>query len=117
MIRLLADENFDADITRGLLRRLAGLDLALATLHGLEGAPDPDVLAWAARHGRIVLTHDRATMPAFGHRRWLEGEPLPGIWVVDDGMAKGAAIDQLALAISCLEPEECKDKILYFPLR
>lgn len=52
-----------------------------------------------------------------GHRRWLDGEPLPGIWVVDDGMAKGAAIDQLALAISCLEPEECKDKILYFPLR
>lgn len=80
MIRLLADENFDADITRGLLRRLAGLDLAVATLHGLEGAPDPDVLAWAARHGRIVLTHDRATMPAFGHRRSASGYLGRGRW-------------------------------------
>ena len=62
MLRLLADENFNRDIVRDLLLRERDSDILRVQDVGLRGADDPDILAWAADQGRIVLTHDRATI-------------------------------------------------------
>jgi predicted nuclease of predicted toxin-antitoxin system len=59
MLRLAADENFNGDIVRGLLRRKPDLDIAHVQDAGLSGADDPAVLEWAANEGRTVVTHDR----------------------------------------------------------
>jgi hypothetical protein len=40
MLRLAADENFNADIVRGLLRRLPDLDIVRVHDAGLSGADD-----------------------------------------------------------------------------
>ena len=78
MLRLLADENFNGDIVRGLLLRKPDLDIVRVQHVSLSGWVDPDVLAWAAENNRIVLTHDRATMPDFASNvlplatRWPE---------------------------------------------
>ncbi len=56
MLRLLADENFNGDIVRGLLLRQADLDLVRVQDVGLAGAEDPQLLAWAAENDRILLT-------------------------------------------------------------
>jgi predicted nuclease of predicted toxin-antitoxin system len=58
MLRRLADESFNGDIVRGLLLRQPDLDLVRVQDVGLAGADDRDVLAWAAKNNRIVLTHD-----------------------------------------------------------
>ncbi len=58
MISLLADENLDANILRGVLRRLPGIDAVRVQDVGLTGADDPTVLAWAAEQGRVLVTHD-----------------------------------------------------------
>ena len=44
MLRLLADENFNNDIVRGLLRRRPDLDVVRVQDVGLSGAEDPSVL-------------------------------------------------------------------------
>lgn len=80
-MRLLADENFSGDIVRGLLLRRPHVDLIRVQDAGLEGMEDADVLAWAADNDRIVLTHDRSTMPAFAYTRVEAGEKMPGIFV------------------------------------
>ena len=41
---------------------------------------------------------------------------LSGLFLVSDSIATGQAIDELALAIQCLAPEECRDLVTYFPL-
>ena len=64
MLRLAADENFNADILRGLLRRVPDLDIVRIQDAGLSGADDAAVLEWAADDGRIVLTHDVTTLIA-----------------------------------------------------
>ena len=46
MLRLLADENFNGDIVRGLLLRQPDLDIVRVQDVGLGGADDPDILAW-----------------------------------------------------------------------
>ena len=62
MLRLAADENFNSDIVRGLVRRKPDVDIVRVQDVGLSGADDPTILEWAAREGRVVVTHDVSTM-------------------------------------------------------
>lgn len=102
-----SDENFDADIVRGLVRILPELDLVSVRDAELAGSPDPVVLAWAAGEDRVLLTHDRDTMPSFAYDRVRAGEPLTGVFLVSDRMPRGEAIEQLALAVQCLTADAC----------
>ena len=84
MLRLLADENFNGDIVRALLLRQPDLDIVRVQDVGLAGVDDPDILAWAAANDRIVLTHDRATLPDYAYERLAAVEKLPGVFIVND---------------------------------
>jgi predicted nuclease of predicted toxin-antitoxin system len=67
MIRFAADENFNGNVVRGLRLRRPDLDIVRVQDVGLSGADDPTVLAWAAREGRILLTHDVATITRYAY--------------------------------------------------
>ncbi|NEO15598.1 MULTISPECIES: DUF5615 family PIN-like protein [unclassified Moorena] len=56
MARFLADENFNNQIVRGVLRQSPDIDIVRVQDVDLSGADDPTVLAWAAQEGRMVLT-------------------------------------------------------------
>ena len=116
MLKLVSDENFNADILRGLYRRRPDLDVVRVQDVGLSATPDPDVLAWAAAEGRILLTHDRDTMPNFAYDRVRAGQSMPGVFLVSDRMPVGQAIDEILLAVDCLKPEECKNLVRFFPV-
>ena len=116
MLQLATDENFNGDIVRGLLFRLPDLNLVRVQDVGLEGAIDPTVLAWAAQNQRIVVTHDRATLPAFAFERVMAGEPMPGVFVINDRLPVGRAIEELARVTTCSEASEWAGRVLYLPL-
>lgn len=116
MLRLISDQNFNGRILRGLRRRLPSLDLLRAHDVGLARADDPTLLEWSATEGRIVLTHDANTVAGFAHARVQAGQAMPGVFLVAADMSIGRAIDELALAVQCLSPDECKDRVTYFPL-
>ena len=79
-MRFLTDENFDGRVIRGLIRRNPGIDLVRAVDVGLGGVEDPDVLAWAAAEGRIVLTHDVSTMVGFAYERVVPASGCRASW-------------------------------------
>src|SRR5207245_10099000 len=116
LLRRLSAESFKGDIVRGLQARLTGLDLVRAQDAGLMQTPDPQVLAWAAAEGRILLTHDRRTVPRYAYDRVRAGEPMPGVIVVSNLMPLGQAIDELELLITCSLPDELRDRVQYVPL-
>jgi predicted nuclease of predicted toxin-antitoxin system len=116
VIKLATDENFDGDILRGLLRRLPDLDVVRVQDAELAETPDPLILAWAAAEERVLLTHDRDTLPNFAYERVRAGEPMPGVFLVSDRMPKGQAVEELFVALHCLTPEECNNLVTYFPL-
>jgi hypothetical protein len=69
-VKWLADECFDNDIIRGLLRRSPDLDLVRAQdVSEVAGHDDETLLAWAGKNDRVVLTHDLATMVPAMQRR------------------------------------------------
>lgn len=69
MLRLAADENFNGDIVRGLLRRNPQVDILRVQDVGLSGANDPAVLEWAATENRVVVTHDVSTLAGHAFAR------------------------------------------------
>ena len=116
VIRLLTDENFDGDILRGLVRRMPSLDVVRVQDVGLTETPDPAILAWAASEDRVLLTHDGDTVPGFAYDRVRSGQSMPGVFLVNDQMPRGQAIDELLLAIECYTADDCKDMVHHFPL-
>lgn len=74
MLRLLSDENFNGDIIRGLFLRQPNIDLIRVQDVGLQEENDPEILTWAANNERILITHDRATMPDFAYERLVIGK-------------------------------------------
>ena len=63
-MRLLLDENVEKALLLGLRRRHPGLDVVRVVDVSLGGRSDPEILEWAAREGRVVVSRDRATLSA-----------------------------------------------------
>ena len=117
MLRYLADENFNNDIVRGIRRRLPEVDIARVQDVGLSGTDDPTVLAWAANHGRLLLTHDVRTITAYARQRVQSSLPMPGVVESGRGVPMAVAIEDLILLAQCSLDSELEGQILYLPLR
>ena len=117
MLRLLADENFNGDIVRALLLRQPDLDIIRVQDVGLAGMSDPDILAWAAANNRIILTHDRATLPDYAFERLAIGDRLPGVFILNDRFPTGDATREILLVNACSEQLEWTDRVVYLPMR
>ena len=116
MLRLVSDADFNGHALRGLFRRRPAFDLVRVQDVGLRTAQDPAILEWAAANGRILLTHDRTTMPGFAYERLRFGQDVPGVLVKDDRISPGRIIEELLLLDTCSEHEEWKDQVVYLPL-
>ncbi len=116
MLRLAADENFNADIVRGLLRRLPDLDVVRIQDAGLSGADDPEVLEWAAREGRVVLTHDVSTLVRLAIDRVTAGRPMPGVFAANSRAPIGTTIQDLLLLAECSADDEWQGQVRFLPL-
>jgi len=101
---------------RGLFLRQPDLDLLRVQDVGLRKVDDPEIIDWATSNGRILLTHDRATMPDFAYERLSQGQQMSGLFVINDRMPVRQVIDELLLLIDCSEQDEWKGIVLYLPL-
>ena len=88
MLRFISDENFNGDIVRGLFLRQPDLDLLRVQDVGLGTVDDPTILSWAAKNNRLLLTHDRATMPDFAY----QGEGVKVAAVSEDSPGANAGL-------------------------
>jgi hypothetical protein len=116
MLLLIADENFNNDIVRGLLRRNPNLDIVRVQDVGLRGEEDPVILEWAANEGRVVLTHDAATMASFAYERVKAGLSMPGVIEVADDLPLAQVIDDILLIAETSERDEWEGRVIYLPL-
>lgn len=89
MLALLADENFNGDIVRGLLRRNTNVD---------------------------ILTHDVNTLTQYAYERVEAGLPMPGVLEVKRTFPVGQAIEEILLLAECSLDGEWEGQILYLPL-
>src|SRR5215211_4931653 len=117
MLRLLADENFNNDIVRGVRRRSPQVDIVRVQDVGLASTDDTTLLAWAAEQRRVVLTHDLATMTRYSYDRVREGNTMPGLFEVGRHLSVGEAIEEIILIAECSLDDEWEGQVRYLPLR
>ena len=113
--RFLADADFHQKIVLGLLRREPTIDFQTASQGGVMGRPDPDVLSIAARENRILISHDRGTMPAH-FTRFTATQSSSGLILVSQEIHIGTAIEELLLVSAASSHEEWQDEIRFIPL-
>ena len=116
MLRFAADENFNNNIIRGLLRRQPELDIIRVQDVGLRGADDPTVLEWATQEGRVLLTHDVATITLYAYERVEAGLSMPGVFEVSLDVPIGRAIEDILLVAQCSHEDEWEGQVHYLPL-
>jgi hypothetical protein len=116
MLRLIADEDLNNSIVRGLLRRRPDLDIVRVQDVGLSAADDPTVLEWAAKEGRVLLTHDVSTITKYAYERVRAGQTMPGVFEVSRAIAIGRAIEDILLLAECSFDDEWEGQVRCLPL-
>lgn len=116
MLRLAADENFNNDVIHGVLHRNPAIDIARVQDAGLSGASDPTVLACAAQEGRVLLTHDLATIPNYAYARIAAEQVMPGVFAVKYETPTRVIIDDILVLVACSGADEWAGQVLYLPL-
>jgi hypothetical protein len=113
--RFQADADFNQRIVLGLRRREPAIDFRDARGGGLIGVADSTVLRMAAEWGRILVSHDRRTMP-WHFERFLESHSSPGVILVSQELDIGAAIEDLLIIWAASDAEEWRNQLGYVPL-
>jgi hypothetical protein len=114
-IRFLADADLDYAIVQGIRRREPAIDFKSANDAGLEGLPDDGVLEVAAVEQRLLVSHDKRTMPVHFAARIKSGRRSPGVLLALPRATVGDIVDSLLIIWSSSREEEWTDQIHYLP--
>ncbi len=114
-VRYQADADLNQTIVLAAVRLAPTIDFQTAEQADLEGVEDPEVLARAAAFGRILVTHDRRTMP-WHFAAFISEHQSPGVLVVSQKMPVSLAAEELVLIWASSEAQEWTDRICALPL-
>jgi len=114
-IRFQADADFNQNIVRAVRRRQPEIDFQTGDEAGLRGADDLEVLAAAARESRILVSHDRRTMPHH-FSEFLTRQHSPGLFILSQYLPINQAVEEMLTVWEASEAEEWVDTIQALPL-
>jgi hypothetical protein len=114
-IRFQADADLNQAIVTGTKQREPSIDFQSAVEAGLKGIPDPEILERADRQQRILVTHDRSSMPNHLRARLEAGQSSPGILIVSQFGPIGPIVEVLILMWAASLPDEWRDQAYYLP--
>jgi hypothetical protein len=114
IVRFQADADLNQNIVTGILRREPAIDFQSAAAGGLIGLEDMKVLDVTANTGRILVSHDRRTMPVW-FADFIETKPSSGVLILAQNVPIKEAIETLILIWSASEAEEWINRIAFIP--
>ncbi len=115
-MKLVADENLNNRILRGIKRIYPNLDVLRIQDTEIAHADDPTVLHWCDLENRILLTHDFETIPMFAYARMQTGARVAGIIMIPKTLSIGAAITELSVVIELMSQEDWVNRLQYLPI-
>ncbi len=109
----------DTDLKRAIIaavkRREPMVDFQTAQAAKLEGLSDGRVLALAASENRILVSHDRRTMP-FYFADFIADKTSAGLIIVSQEARVADVVEELILIWAATEAEEWVNTIVALPL-
>jgi len=114
-IKFQADADLNENIVKGVLRKNPQIDFKTATEAGFEGLIDEAVLEDSSNEGRILVTHDRKTMP-FHFAEFIKVKRCSGVLIVPKNAEISRVIEDLLLIWAASDAEEYNNSIRTIPL-
>lgn len=114
--RFQADADLYFDLVCGVVRREPAIDFQSAQEAVPPGASDFAVLRKAAAEGRILVSHDVATIPAEFGRLLAEDIDSPGVFLIPQSLPLSVAIEQLVMIWSASDASEWRNRLVRLPL-
>ena len=114
-VRFQADWNLNHIIVQAAQRREPMLTIQTAHAAGLLGVSDLNVLARAAREGRLLVTHDFHDMPHH-FATFIQEQNSAGVLLVPQRLPVAAVAEDLLLIWSITEAEDWHNVIMSLPL-
>ncbi len=109
--RFQADADFNQRIVAATVRREPAIDFRTADEAGFRGLLDPEILARTAADGRVLVSHDRKTMPHhFGG--FLSRASSPGVLIFPQYLPIGVVVEELVLIWAATDASEWSDRLL-----
>ncbi len=115
IVRYQADADLNQAIVTGVLRREPTIDFQTAFAAGLKGVKDPEVLAIAAQQERILISHDRKTMPS-EFAKFITSNQGSGVIIISRKLPIEVVIEELLLIWAASSAEEWVNRIAKLPL-
>ena len=103
--RFQADNDLDQRIVTAVRRLGPAVDFQTAPTLDLHGLSDPEVLALAAEQGRVLVSHDRRTLP-YHFRQFIASRTSPGVIIVSQRLSIGRAAEFLYILWAASDAEE-----------
>jgi Domain of unknown function (DUF5615) len=79
------------------------------------GTLDPEVLSWAEREDRILISYDKNTMPGHLNDHLLRGNNSPGVLIVRETVPLAEVVDYLVILAYASDPWEWADRVDFIP--
>ena len=114
-LRFQADADLNEIIVTALLRREPGIDFQTATAGGVRGRDDREVLALSADAVRLLVTHDRKTMPQ-RFAEFIAARASPGVLIVPQKLPIADVVEDLLIIWTATEAEEWTNILYSLPL-
>ena len=114
-VRFQADADFNQLIVKATLRREPSIDFRTAQAANLLGLKDQEVLALAARESRLLVTHDRKTMPT-QFAEFVGSATSAGVLIVSQKLLIPKVVEDLVLIWAATEAEEWVNRIRSLPI-
>ena len=115
MISFQADADLNQIIVTASLRREPAVDFQSSTAASLKGLSDQEVLALARQQERILVTHDRKTMPT-QFANFINTSQSAGVLIVSKKLPIDVIVEELLLIWEASSPEEWINRIAKIPL-
>jgi hypothetical protein len=113
-VRFQGDYDFSGIVIRALLRRQPAIDFQTGHAAGLEGVDDPQALALAAREGRVLVSHDRKTMPNH-FADFITQHTSPGLILISQSFPMSRAVEELLLIWEASDADDYINRVISIP--
>jgi Domain of unknown function (DUF5615) len=120
-IRYLIDENARGVLWHAIVRHnaVSTEPVDVVCVGDLDDLPlasaDPDILRWAEREGRVLITLDYHAMPAYLVDLLDAGGHVPGMFLIRRGSRIRDLVDWLALVAQSDDEHQWRDRVVYVP--
>jgi hypothetical protein len=114
-VRFRADADLNQTILLAVLRREPGIDFQSASAGELPALSDPEVLAKAAQEKRVLITHDKRTMPKH-FAEFIAQQVSAGVLIVPQWIPVAAVADDILLIHAATDSDEWLNRLFFLPI-